>query len=71
LASSNTNAQTLTIGESWSPASCRSARPSTAATTTVTGKPTFQGEAAAEAKITDARSGAVLAEAVDQRMGGR
>ncbi len=37
----------------------------------VTGKPTFQGEAAAEAKITDAQSGAVLAEAVDQRMGGR
>jgi hypothetical protein len=37
----------------------------------VTGKPTFQGEAAAEAKITDAQSGEVLAAAVDQRMGGR
>jgi hypothetical protein len=37
----------------------------------VTGKPTFQGEAAAEARITDARSGEVLVEAVDQRMGGR
>jgi hypothetical protein len=37
----------------------------------VTGKPTFQGEAAAEAKITDAQSGTVLVEAVDQRMGGR
>jgi Protein of unknown function (DUF3313) len=37
----------------------------------VTGKPTFQGEAAAEAKITDAQTGEVLAAAVDQRMGGR
>ena len=37
----------------------------------VTGKPTFQGEAAAEAKITDSRSGELLAAAVDQRMGGR
>ena len=37
----------------------------------VTGKPTFQGEAAVEAKITDAQSGEVLAEAVDRRMGGR
>jgi hypothetical protein len=37
----------------------------------VTGKPTFQGQAAVEAKITDAQSGEVLAEAVDQRMGGR
>jgi hypothetical protein len=37
----------------------------------VTGKPTFQGEAAAEARITDAQSGTVLVEAVDQRMGGR
>jgi hypothetical protein len=36
----------------------------------VTGKPTFQGEAAAEAKVADAQIGAVLAEAVDQRMGG-
>jgi hypothetical protein len=37
----------------------------------VTGKATFQGQAAVEAKITDAQSGEVLAEAVDQRMGGR
>jgi hypothetical protein len=37
----------------------------------VTGKPTFQGQAAAEARVTDAQSGAVLVEAVDQRMGGR
>jgi hypothetical protein len=37
----------------------------------ITGKPTFQGEAAAEAKITDAQSGEVLVAAVDQRMGGR
>jgi hypothetical protein len=37
----------------------------------ITGKPTFQGQAAVEAKITDAASGEVLAEAVDRRMGGR
>lgn len=37
----------------------------------VTGKPTFQGEAAVEAKITDAQSGEMLVAAVDERMGGR
>jgi hypothetical protein len=37
----------------------------------ITGEPTFQGQAAVEAKITDAASGEVLAEAVDRRMGGR
>ena len=37
----------------------------------MTGKPTYQGEAAAEAKITDAQSGELLAAVVDQRMGGR
>ena len=37
----------------------------------ITGNPTFQGEAAAEAKITDAQSGELLAAAVDRRMGGR
>jgi hypothetical protein len=37
----------------------------------VTGKPTFQGEAAAELKVTDAQSGDLLAAAVDRRMGGR
>jgi hypothetical protein len=37
----------------------------------VTGNPTFQGEAAAEAKITDAETGELLAAAVDRRMGGR
>jgi hypothetical protein len=37
----------------------------------VTGKPTFQGEAAAELKVSDAQSGEVLAAAVDRRMGGR
>jgi hypothetical protein len=37
----------------------------------ITGKPTFQGQAAAEAKITDAQSGELLAAAVDKRMGGR
>jgi hypothetical protein len=37
----------------------------------VTGNPTFQGQAAAEAKITDAQTGELLAAAVDKRMGGR
>ena len=37
----------------------------------ITGKPTFQGRAAVEAKITDARTGEILAAAVDERMGGR
>lgn len=37
----------------------------------ITGNPTFQGEAAAEAKITDAQTGELLAAAVDRRMGGR
>jgi hypothetical protein len=37
----------------------------------ITGKPTFQGQAAAEAKITDAQTGELLAAAVDKRMGGR
>jgi hypothetical protein len=37
----------------------------------VTGEPTWQGEAAAEAKITDAQTGELLAAAVDRRMGGR
>jgi hypothetical protein len=37
----------------------------------VTGEPTFQGQAATEAKFTDAQSGEVLAAAVDERMGGR
>jgi hypothetical protein len=37
----------------------------------VTGEPTWQGEAAAEAKITDAETGELLAAAVDRRMGGR
>jgi hypothetical protein len=37
----------------------------------ITGEPTFQGEAAAEAKITDAETGELLAAAVDKRMGGR
>jgi len=37
----------------------------------LTGNPTFQGEAAAEAKITDAQTGELLAAAVDKRMGGR
>ena len=37
----------------------------------ITGKPTFQGEAAAEAKVTDAQTGELLAAAVDKRMGGR
>ena len=37
----------------------------------VTGEPTFQGEAAVEARMTDAQSGEVLAAAVDRRMGGR
>jgi hypothetical protein len=37
----------------------------------VTGEPTWQGEAAAEAKITDAETGELLAAAVDKRMGGR
>jgi Protein of unknown function (DUF3313) len=37
----------------------------------ITGNPSFQGEAAAEAKITDAETGELLAAAVDKRMGGR
>jgi Protein of unknown function (DUF3313) len=37
----------------------------------VTGEPTVQGEAAVEARITDAPSGEVLAAGVDRRMGGR
>ena len=37
----------------------------------ITGNPTFQGEAAAEAKVTDAQTGELLAAAVDKRMGGR
>ncbi|HZA65483.1 MAG TPA: DUF3313 domain-containing protein [Geminicoccaceae bacterium] len=37
----------------------------------ITGKPTFQGRAAVEAKVTDARTGELLAAAVDERMGGR
>jgi len=37
----------------------------------VTGEPTWQGQAAAEAKITDAQTGELLAAAVDRRMGGR
>jgi Protein of unknown function (DUF3313) len=37
----------------------------------ITGEPTFQGEAAAEARITDAQTGELLAAAVDKRMGGR
>jgi hypothetical protein len=37
----------------------------------ITGKPTFQGQAAAEAKITDAQTGELMAAAVDKRMGGR
>jgi Protein of unknown function (DUF3313) len=36
----------------------------------ITGNPTFQG-AAAEAKVTDAQTGELLAAAVDKRMGGR
>ena len=37
----------------------------------VTGEPTWQGEAAAELKITDAETGELLAAGVDKRMGGR
>jgi Protein of unknown function (DUF3313) len=37
----------------------------------ITGKPTFQGRAAVEARFTAARSGEVLAAVVDERMGGR
>jgi hypothetical protein len=37
----------------------------------ITGEPTFQGEAAAEAKFTDAETGELLAAGVDRRMGGR
>jgi hypothetical protein len=37
----------------------------------ITGEPTFQGEAAVEAKITDAETGELLVAAVDKRMGGR
>jgi hypothetical protein len=37
----------------------------------VTGKPTYQGEAAAEVRMSDAQSGEILAAAVDERIGGR
>jgi Protein of unknown function (DUF3313) len=37
----------------------------------ITGEPTFQGEAAAEAKFTDAETGELLAAGIDRRMGGR
>ena len=41
------------------------------ATSIVTGKPSFVGEAQAEAKITDAQTGALLAAAIDRRVGGK
>lgn len=37
----------------------------------VTGKPAFVGEAAIAVKVTDATTGALLAEAVDERVGGK
>ena len=37
----------------------------------VSGGPTFEGEAAVEARITDAQTGQILAEGVDKRVGGR
>ena len=37
----------------------------------ITGNPTFQGQAAAEAKVTDAQTSELLAAAVDKRTGGR
>ncbi len=41
-----------------------------AATEFITGKPSFVGEVSAEAKLTDAQTGQLLAAAVDRRVGG-
>jgi hypothetical protein len=37
----------------------------------ITGKPTFVGETQAEAKVTDGETGALLAAAIDRRVGGK
>jgi hypothetical protein len=41
-----------------------------ASTEFVTGKPAFVGEATVEAKVTDARTGELLAAGIDRRVGG-